>query len=72
MTSPFFDSRWGYCADCERWRYSSDWFRSGEPACPVCSAVPWVVEQMDGDRLTTRMDLEVAVGPVGKRRFLSD
>lgn len=70
MISGFLSSTWGYCPRCEHWHYSGRWLdQSGQAACPHCGAAPSVIETIDRDRGRMRLDLEVATGPVGRRRF---
>lgn len=64
---------WGYCGSCERWRHSDRWEDpGGGPRCPVCGSPPALIERRVGNHTELALDLEVAVGPVGNRRFLSD
>lgn len=65
---------WGYCGTCERWRHSTRWTpeESQEPRCPECGTPPALIERREGDHTVLDLALEVAVGPVGNRRFLSD
>lgn len=70
MIPGFLRSRWGYCPACEHWHYSSHWQTGDEePACPHCGGRPTVIETIEGERSRMRLDLEVATGPVGRRRF---
>ena len=70
MTAAELTGLWGFCGPCERWRHADTW---GEPpACPVCGARPALIERLEGDHTVLSLELEVAVGPVGSRRFLSD
>jgi hypothetical protein len=61
---------WGYCSGCERWRYSTAWHAAAAPACPECGTAPALLERRQGERTWIELQLEVAVGPVGNRRFL--
>lgn len=38
---------WGYCSNCERWYYHAS--KAGEPyePCPVCFAVPALIEDRE-------------------------
>lgn len=63
---------WGYCGACERWRCSDRWTTVEGPACPVCGSPPLLLERLEGGRAVLRLDLEVAVGPVGRRSFLTE
>lgn len=70
MIAGFLSSRWGYCPACEHWHYSSRWLNgAGDAACPHCGERPAVLESIEGERGRLRLDLEVATGPVGRRRF---
>ncbi len=51
-------ARWGYCAQCERWRVSDAWEDAGTPArCPVCGTVPDPLECVVGTVGTTVLRL---------------
>ena len=69
-----FSSLWGYCGACERWRCSERWAAAGLStlACPECGSPPVLMEQVDGPKTVLRLNLEVAVGPVGDRSFFPD
>lgn len=70
MIPDFLSSVWGYCPACEHWHCSSRWRAGGgDPACPHCGERPAVIETMEDGRGRMRLDLEVATGPVGRRRF---
>lgn len=67
----FGPERWGFCPRCELWQYTQEWTSEHrEPSCPICTNPNVLVERSDGSRLRLRLDLEVAVGPVGNRQFL--
>ncbi len=73
MNSGFIESLWGFCGKCERWRLSPAWSSTGgDTACPVCGNPPLLIEHVENGRARMRLDLEVAVGPVGDRRFLEN
>jgi hypothetical protein len=68
-----FSSLWGYCGACERWRCSEHWVRGGDgPACPECGSPPVLMERLEDGKTVLRLNLEVAVGPVGDRSFLPE
>jgi hypothetical protein len=54
--------RWGFCADCELWRYAADWFDTGQPACPVCGASPAALESIEGGVARVQLLLELPPG----------
>ncbi|MFP3914415.1 MAG: hypothetical protein ACLFWM_06040 [Actinomycetota bacterium] len=69
MIPGFLDALWGFCPACEHWHCSTDWHAGGRAACPHCGEAPAVVESVTEGTRRMRLDLEVATGPVGRRRF---
>ncbi|MGH7903888.1 MAG: hypothetical protein ACREPA_07150 [Candidatus Dormibacteraceae bacterium] len=58
------EALWGFCTECELWRCSDTWFRTGahRPACPRCGAEPALIETVRDGRATVLLVLDLPPG----------
>lgn len=55
-------SIWGFCDQCELWRFSAEWYLlSAIAKCPECKATTALIEKIDGSE--TRIDLKLELPP---------
>jgi hypothetical protein len=57
-------SIWGFCDQCELWRFSAEWYLTSTIAkCPECKATTALIEKIEGSETGSPLSSNCRLGP---------